>query len=54
MKKYYKVLGYDRKNNEYYNLSYTSNKSACLKYLKENGWLKEDIRFITKFVFLTK
>jgi hypothetical protein len=42
---FYKVLGYDRKNKEYYNLGYTYDKKKCLNYYIENGWKKQDIKF---------
>jgi len=45
---FYKVLGYDRQNEEYYNLGYTNNKQKCLNYYISNGWKKRDLRFIKK------
>lgn len=46
----YRVLGYDRINNDYYELGYTANKSKCERHHKRNGWKKEDLIFLKRGV----
>ena len=45
MKYYYKVLGYDRANKDYYRLCFTSNKRQAEKYYRSFGWNKKDLTF---------
>lgn len=44
--RFYKVVGINRKNKEYYRLTYTDNKERCKKYYVENGWNPKDLQFI--------
>ena len=46
MKYYYKVLFYDRYNNDYYLLGYTSNKKVYQAYYKKQGYSAKDIIFL--------
>lgn len=44
-KKFYKVTGIDRANNDLYRLGYTGDIEKCSEYHIENGWNREDLVF---------